>query len=109
MIRIKALASTAAALGVLAVAVPTAGAATLPFPTAAPAGGNICLTGFVDPGPLGPNGPYGASGPWGPNGPMYGQKNPLGNTAQCGGALAFILNGGTLTSFVNANLAAFGH
>ena len=57
---------------------------------------------------LGSAGPYGPSGPWGPAGPMRGHPNPLGDAAQCGGFGAYILNGGTIESFVNANLASVG-
>jgi hypothetical protein len=39
---------------------------------------------------------------------MHGHPNPLGDTAQCGGFTAFILGGGTVSSFVNANLASVG-
>jgi hypothetical protein len=104
----------AVVLAGLTVGAPAAGAATAPglaLPTpAAPTNpyANVCLSGIVDPGPLGPNGPYGANGPWGPNGPMHGSPNPLGNVAGCGGGLAFILRGGTLASFVQANVAAVG-
>jgi hypothetical protein len=102
----KRLIAAAAAASVLAVAAPvaTAGAATMPSSTPR----SICLSGIVDPGPFGPSGPYGATGPYGPNGPLAGRPNPLGNTAQCGGLLTFVLNGGTVSSFVNANLASVG-
>jgi hypothetical protein len=69
---------------------------------------NVCLKGVVDPGPLGPMGPYGAYGPYGPNGPLHNQTNPLGDVAGCGGALTYMLRGGNITSFVNANLASVG-
>ena len=100
--RVTALAATAAVLAVAA-PVATAGAATQPVSTR-----DICLSGVIDFGPLGPYGPYGQYGPYGPDGPYAGRPNPLGNTAQCGGALDYILNGGTLSSFVNANLASVG-
>jgi hypothetical protein len=97
---------------VLAVAVPaTAASAALPIGipnvTSAP-NPNLCLSGFVDPGPLGPSGPYGASGPYGPNGPLHGAANPIGNAATCGGGLDYFLRGGNISSFVNANLASVG-
>ena len=93
----------AAIAAILAIApVATAGAA----PPLGSIGGSC--PGIVDPGPLGPSGPYGAGGPWGPAGPMHGQPNPLGDTAQCGGFAGFIMNGGTVSSFVNANLASVG-
>jgi hypothetical protein len=102
-----------AMLGVVAAGVPaaTAGAATPALPTAAaPANpfADVCLSGITDPGPLGPSGPYGPDGPWGANGPMHGSPNPLGNIAGCGGGLAYILRGGTIASFVQANLASVG-
>ena len=65
---------------------------------------NLCLQGVPDYGPLGQFGPYGQYGPYGPNGPMHNQTNPMGNVASCGGTLAFILRGGTLQSFIQANL-----
>jgi hypothetical protein len=101
-----------AATAMLAVAAPVASAsAALPsiLPTTHPAStANICLKGVVDPGPFGPSGPYGASGPYGPNGPLANSPNPIGNAATCGGALDYALRGGTISSFVNANLASVG-
>jgi hypothetical protein len=70
----------------------------------APDTSNICLSGFADPGPFGPNGPYGQFGPYGPGGPLAGRPNPIGNAAQCGGLLTFVLRGGTLDSFVQGNI-----
>jgi hypothetical protein len=70
---------------------------------------NLCLSGVVDPGPFGPLGPYGPMGPYGKNGPLNGQTNPIGNAATCGGLFTYILRGGTLTSFVQGNLASVGH
>jgi hypothetical protein len=99
------------AVGALAVAAPmSAGAAT---PSALPINGanggqQVCLHGIVDLGPFGPLGPYGPHGPYGPDGPLHGQPNPIGNAAECGGLIAFVLNGGTLQSFVNANIASAG-
>jgi hypothetical protein len=112
----KRLAALMAAVGVLAAGAPVAGAAPgpkvgSPYPSPATFGydsANACLTGMYDPGPLGPSGPYGANGPWGPNGPMHASPNPLGNVAGCGGAAAFLLRGGTIASFVGANIAAVG-
>jgi hypothetical protein len=108
----KRLTTMAAAAAVVAVVAPvaSAGAAVrLPPPfiqSQDPA--NICLSGVVDPGPFGPMGPYGPSGPYGPNGPLHGQANPIGNAATCGGLLTYILRGGTLSSFVQANIASAG-
>jgi hypothetical protein len=113
----KRLTAVAAVIGVVAVGAPVAGASA-----AGPLSGlgqsvltpgstdsaNVCLNGVTDPGPLGPSGPYGADGPWGANGPMNGSPNPLGNVAGCGGALAFMLRGGTVASYVQANLASVG-
>jgi hypothetical protein len=115
----KRLTAVAAVLGVVAVGAPVAGAsaagplglAGLSQPAFTPIGtnsANTCLNGVTDPGPLGPSGPYGADGPWGPNGPMYGSPNPLGNVAGCGGSLAYMLRGGTVASYVQANLASVG-
>jgi hypothetical protein len=107
---LKRLPAVAAATTMLAIAAPvaTAGAA-LPsiLPPRQPAA-DICFSGFVDPGPFGPSGPYGADGPYGPDGPLAGRPNPLGNTAECGGLLTFVLRGGTISSYVNANLASVG-
>jgi hypothetical protein len=97
---------------VLAVAAPVATAnAALPSilqPTQPASTANICFSGLVDPGPFGPSGPYGADGPYGPNGPLAGRPNPIGNAPTCGGLLAYVLRGNTISSFVNANLASVG-
>jgi hypothetical protein len=111
----KRLTAVAAVIGVVAVGAPVA-AASAAGPLAGlgqltPGGGNsadVCLNGVVDPGPLGPSGPYGADGPWGANGPLHSSPNPLGNVAGCGGGLAFVLRGGTVASYVQANLASVG-
>jgi hypothetical protein len=107
--RFPAVATVAAVLAIAA-PVATAGAALPSIPSLGqptdPA--NICLSGVVDPGPFGPSGPYGADGPYGPDGPLAGRPNPLGNTAQCGGLLTFVLRGGTVSSYVDANLASVG-
>ena len=104
------LAATLAAAAALAGVVPAvASAATLPTLPGHGSPSSVCLSGVHDPGPLGPNGPYGAHGPWGPDGPLHGQANPLGNVASCGGAITFVLRGGTIDSFIQANLAATGH
>jgi hypothetical protein len=106
--RVAAVTAGAAALA-MAVSVTTASADPLvPAPMLPGASPNACLSGFADPGPLGPSGPYGASGPYGPNGPMAGRPNPLGNVPQCGGMFAFVMRGDTVNSFVNANLASVG-
>ena len=95
------------AVGALAVAAPLSASAATPnlLPTTG-AQGQVCLHGIVDPGPFGPLGPYGAHGPYGPNGPLHDQPNPIGNAAECGGLIAYILNGGSLQSFVSANVAS---
>jgi hypothetical protein len=111
----KRLTAVAAVIGIMAVGAPVAGASAA-GPLAGlgqltPGGGNpadVCLSGVTDPGPLGPSGPYGADGPWGANGPMHGSANPMGNVAGCGGGLAFLLRGGTVASYVQANLASVG-
>jgi hypothetical protein len=105
----KRLPAVAAITSVLALAAPvaTAGAALPSLPSLQP-NPNLCLSGVVDPGPFGPSGPYGASGPYGPDGPLHGAANPIGNAATCGGLLTFALRGGTVSSFVNANLASVG-
>jgi hypothetical protein len=96
----------AAAAALVAVVPSAASAATLPAPFAP--NSKVCLSGIIDPGPLGPMGPYGPLGPWGKDGPMNGQPNPLGDVATCGGALTYILRGGTLPGFVQANVQAMG-
>lgn len=106
----RRLSAGTAVVAALAVAVPMAAAGTA---SAAPIGligsnPNLCLHGVVDPGPFGPSGPYGATGPYGPNGPLHNSPNPLGNVAQCGGGLTWLLRGGTVSSYVNANLASVG-
>jgi hypothetical protein len=100
----------AAATAVLAIAAPvaTAGAASPSILPARQPPANICLSGVVDPGPFGPSGPYGADGPYGAQGPLAGAPNPIGNTASCGGLLTYVLRGGNVSSFVNANLASVG-
>lgn len=104
----KRLAAGLAAAAVLAAAAPAGASAAIPgLPTVDTS--HICLSGIVDPGPFGPMGPYGAYGPYGPNGPLHGTPNPLGDVASCGGLITFILRGGTLSSFVQANLNAAGH
>jgi hypothetical protein len=103
----KRLAATLVAAAALAAAAPAgASAATLPVPPSIGSLSNVCLTGIVDPGPLGPEGPYGPNGPYGANGPLHGSKNPLGNVATCGGLITYILRGGTLPGFVQANIQA---
>ena len=105
----KRLPMVTAAAAALAIAVPaTAGAAVrLPPPVRQPpAPANICLSGFADPGPFGPAGPYGPYGPYGQGGPLAGHPNPIGNAATCGGLLTYVLRGGNLSSFVQANIAS---
>jgi hypothetical protein len=125
MTLLKRVSAAAAVVGVLAVAAPLAEAsAAAPLPVAPgthaalattaavhPANpfANVCLKGVVDPGPFGPLGPYGPKGPYGPNGPLHGRPNPIGDAATCGGFVTFLLRGGTLSSFVQGNLAAVGH
>jgi hypothetical protein len=105
----KRLAATLAAAGIVAAAGPAAAsAAPSPFPPGLPSTSNICLQGFNDPGPFGPSGPYGAMGPYGPDGPLHGTPNPLGDVANCGGLFTFFLRGGTVSSFVQANLQSVG-
>ena len=102
------LTAITAAAAVLAIA-PVATAAAVPGPLTLPGSSpDACLSGLTDPGPFGPSGPYGPGGPWGANGPLNGHPNPLGNTAECGGLIAFVLRGGTVSSYVNANLASVG-
>jgi hypothetical protein len=103
------LAATLATAATLAVAVPAGAIAATPpsMPKFGP-DPNLCLKGVVDPGPLGPMGPYGPDGPYGADGPLHGQPNPLGNVATCGGSLTYILRGGTLPGFVQANLNSAG-
>ena len=116
----KLVAAGSAIAALAAIAPVTAASAQAPAP-AAPAGPggmpnllqpnpNLCLQGFADHGPFGPSGPYGASGPYGPNGPLANVPNPIGNAAQCGGLITFILRGGTVSSYVQATIAPFvGH
>jgi hypothetical protein len=103
----KRLVATLAAAAAVAGAAPVAAHAQAAPATPAPS--NVCLSGVSDPGPLGPSGPYGPDGPWGEKGPLHGQPNPLGDVANCGGSLAFIMRGGTVSSFVQANLQAAGY
>ena len=102
--RLIAVGATAVALTVAA-PITTASAAPQwpPFLTTQD-NSDICLPGFVDMGPLGPMGPYGPLGPYGKFGPLAGQPNPIGNVAECGGLIAFVLRGGTLSSFVQGNI-----
>jgi hypothetical protein len=104
----KRLAATLAAAAVVAAAAPAGASAATPV-VAPGSSSEICLTGVVDPGPFGPMGPYGALGPYGKDGPLYGKPNPLGDVASCGGLITYILRGGTVSSFVQANLHAAGH
>jgi hypothetical protein len=108
MISVRKTLAAVTAVGVLAVAVPAGANAAVPSvglpPNPLQPNPNLCLTGIVDPGPFGPLGPYGPDGPYGPNGPLHGQPNPIGNAATCGGALTYILRGGTLGSFVQSSL-----
>jgi hypothetical protein len=107
--RLSALTAVAAACAMAAPMAANAAVPSLPgFPTAAAPNSQICLKGIVDLGPFGPMGPYGPHGPYGPNGPLAGQPNPIGDAATCGGLLTYILRGGTLTSFVDGNLASAG-
>lgn len=101
----RLLAAAVATVAMIGGPVAAAQAATIPgLPT--DSSGAVCLTHSADLGPLGPMGPYGKYGPWGPNGPKAGQANPLGDIANCGGMAAFVLRGGTLNSFIQANLNA---
>jgi hypothetical protein len=95
------LAAITAAAAILAIPVTTAGAATA-------AGSTPTCSSVSDPGPFGPAGPYGPDGPYGPRGPLYGKPNPLGDAAQCGGLSTYLMRGGTISSYVNANLASVG-
>jgi hypothetical protein len=107
----KRLPAVAAITSVLAIAAPvaSAGAALPSLPSMQPANpADICFSGVADPGPFGPSGPYGPDGPYGADGPLHGAANPIGNAATCGGLLTYALRGGTLTGFVNANLASVG-
>jgi hypothetical protein len=106
----KRLSAATAAIAALAIAVPVATASAAPGDLPAPfaPNPNLCLSGLsaFDLGPFGPMGPYGPSGPYGPNGPLAGRPNPIGNAAQCGGLFIYFLRGGTLSSFVQANVAS---
>jgi hypothetical protein len=104
----RRLAAVLAATAAITAAAPAAAGAATPAFTP-PDFSHVCLKGVIDLGPLGPMGPYGPNGPWGPHGPYYGQPNPLGNVAECGGFITYIIRGGTLGSFVQANTQAFGH
>jgi hypothetical protein len=111
----KRLSATAAGLAALAIALPVATAAAdapaplgaMPnLPNLAKPDPNFCLSGAsnFDLGPFGPMGPYGPAGPYGPNGPLAGRPNPLGNAATCGGLFTYVVRGGTLSGFVQANI-----
>jgi hypothetical protein len=106
-------AASAAVVAALAIALPaTAANAAVPsvdLPNPLAPNPNLCLSGVADLGPFGPMGPYGAAGPYGPSGPLHGQTNPIGNAAQCGGLLTYVLRGGTLSSFVQTSIAPFQH
>ncbi|MEA2495248.1 MAG: hypothetical protein QOJ29_3159 [Thermoleophilaceae bacterium] len=106
----KRLPAVAAVTAMLAVAAPvaTAGAALPSILPARQDPATICLSGIPDPGPFGPSGPYGPDGPYGHDGPLAGASTPIGNAATCGGLFTYVLRGGTLSSFVNANLASVG-
>lgn len=106
MMSLRKRVSATAVIAALAVGAPVAAAnAALPsIPNPLAPNPNLCLHGVVDMGPFGPLGPYGDQGPYGPNGPLHNQPNPIGNAAQCGGLLTYALRGGTLSSFVNANI-----
>ena len=106
----KALSAVAATTAALAIGAPAASADPPSINVGLPTNGagQICFSGFADPGAFGPNGPYGASGPYGPNGPLHGRPNPIGDTASCGGLLTYLLRGGNVNTFVNANLASVG-
>lgn len=104
--RLTAILATGAAL---AAVTPAAASAATPGAASAPAPSKICFSGVKDPGPFGQMGPYGPYGPYGKDGPLYGKPNPLGDVASCGGLLTYVLRGGTVSSFVQANLQANGH
>jgi hypothetical protein len=110
MHRPKRLAAGIAAAATLAAVVPATGSAAITpvFPTGQN-NSQICLSGVYDPGPFGPMGPYGPLGPYGKDGPLNGQPNPLGDVASCGGLFTYILRGGNVSSFVQANLHPGGH
>jgi hypothetical protein len=97
------LTAVTAAAAALAIPLATAGAVAQPASAA-----DVCPSGVNDPGPFGPSGPYGPGGPYGPYGPLHGQANPIGNAAECGGLNTYLLRGGTVSSYVNANLASVG-
>ena len=102
----KRLMAILAAGAAFAAVTPAAAGAAVPGAATAPS--KLCFKGVNDPGPFGPMGPYGAYGPYGKYGPLAGKPNPLGDVAGCGGLLTFILRGGTVSSFVQANLQAAG-
>jgi hypothetical protein len=105
MISLRKTLAAATAVGVLAVAAPMSASAAVPtLPNPLAPNPNLCLSGVVDPGPVGPRGPYGPQGPYGANGPLHGQANPIGNAATCGGLLTYVLRGGTLSSFVQNSI-----
>jgi hypothetical protein len=111
MMSLRKSLAAATAVGALAVAAPMSANAAVPSTLPNPIAPNpsFCLHGVADPGPFGPLGPYGPQGPYGANGPLHGQPNPIGDAATCGGLLTYIVRGGSLTSFVNANLASVGN
>jgi hypothetical protein len=110
--RKRVTAVLAAGAAIAAIAPAAASAAPAPafpaFPGQATDRSKFCMKGVTDFGPLGPYGPYGAYGPYGKDGPLHGQANPLGDVASCGGLLTYIVRGGTLDSFVQANLQSVG-
>ena len=104
--RLTATLAVAAALTAAAPAAANAAAGPVPANFDPPA--NVCLHDVGDMSALGPYGPYGPSGPWGKDGPMNGKPNPLGDVANCGGMITYIVRGGTLDGFIQANIGAVG-
>jgi hypothetical protein len=103
----KRLAAILAAGATIAAVAPAAANAAPPGAITDPS--KVCFQGVPDFGPFGPYGPYGAYGPYGKDGPLHGQPNPLGDAANCGGLLTYIIRGGTLTSFIQANVQSIPH